>query len=314
MGIVAAVGVRRMWRNQKSEAAFFSLWLIFFLFIVGFADKAGMKSIHPYRYIMPFWMLIYGLASFEISRRLGDTLRIPLAILAVLFGGALTFGAVRGEAYCPRLTNQWPEFQKEFIRYLETGGKVPGRMLMECRELGDPHYMEYLAFRTHQQFLGGPFGAYFLISKFTLFVTGTRPVIFERFLKDFDEKEFKDYLDLYNVSRIAVTSSQAADLLRKFNGILIESPSVGSYRMFQVKELSGWFVQGTGDVDAELDRIRIHGASPGMLVLKYHWISTLKTVPSLPMKPVHLKDDPVPFIQIDNDSGAKDIEILNEGL
>jgi hypothetical protein len=190
----------------------------------------------------------------------------------------------------------------------------PGRMLVECRELDDPHFLEFLALHTGRQLLGGPYGSILMASKFTLFVTGNRPVIFERLLEKMSEEEFGKYMELYNVSRIAVTSSRSAVCLRQFRTVLSEELPVGEYRIFKVNRPSTWFAQGGGEVTASLDRIEILGASRGTLVLKYHWLSTLKTVPSVPMKPVHLMDDPVPFIEIDNDGDARRILIVSGGL
>ena len=64
----------------------------------------------------------------------------------------------------------------------------------------------------------------------------------------------------------------------------------------------------------DYDRVRIENASVGRLVVKTHWIDTFKAEPDVPLSPVYLLDDPVPFIAVDNAVGHKDILIYNAGL
>jgi len=310
----AAAGLYRLGKTRKAEAVFFSSWLVFYLLLVGFGGDVGLASLQPFRYCMPFWILIYALSAFEMSRWLGASGgRRAAAIGAFSLTGVLVCAGVSNDSGWPRLSNEWTDSQTQFIRRLENDG-APGRWLVECRELDDPHFMEFLALHTGRPLLGGPYGSSLLASKFTLFVTGTRPVIFERFLENMDETEFGKYMDLYDVTRIGVTSSPGAACLGRFKTLLSEDAPVDGYRIFKVNRPADWFVQGRGEVSAGLDRIEIRGASRGTLVLKYHWLSTLKTVPSVPMMPVHLMDDPVPFIKIDNARGADTILVVNGGF
>lgn len=50
------------------------------------------------------------------------------------------------------------------------------------------------------------------------------------------------------------------------------------------------------------------------IFLKYHLTKTFKTDPPLLIQPVYLKDDHVPFIQIQNPDGVKNIVAYDGGI
>ncbi len=51
-------------------------------------------------------------------------------------------------------------------------------------------------------------------------------------------------------------------------------------------------------------------AAPGEVVIKYHWLSTLKTKPPLKIERFDILDDPIRFIRIYNGE-VRDFEIYN---
>jgi len=313
--ICTALCLNRFRKESWLRAGFFSGWLLTFLLIIAFGNALGLRSIHPYRYIMPFWIVAYGLTAVEMSQWTAmKAPRFAVAFIVILTTGFIVRAAVVEKSIYPKLSNRWPDFQRQFIEYVKKSKDPSGRLLMECRELGYPHFMEYLAFATQQPLLGGPFGSNYLITKFTLFVTGAEPVIFERFLRDFSERDFEKYLTLYNVHRIAVTSAKAAGYLAQFKDVLSEENPTAGHRIFTVRKPSNWFEKGSGEVSVEMDRIEIQNASKGELILKYHWLPIFRTEPSVATSPVYLMDDPAPFIRVDNTAGYKRIVISNKGL
>ena len=59
-----------------------------------------------------------------------------------------------------------------------------------------------------------------------------------------------------------------------------------------------------------MNRLTIRDASAGRIVLKYHWLPTLRSDPPLPMRAYAVLDDPVGFIEVDN-GAVQDFVIYN---
>jgi hypothetical protein len=225
--------------------------------------------------------------------------------------------------YFPRLTTSLTPQQKEFISSLKKRGPIPGRLLVECSDewvplLGDmiPHWIQ-------QPVLGGSNPGNNLISRFTVFAgvywNGKKmvtddPKIFNRSLKNMTKAEFSSYLQLYNVLEAAVFSRSSNEVFQKWPDLCVPVKRAGNYVLYEIKNNATWFIQGSAKLGMDRDEINLTHVSPGPLILKFHWIDTLKCDPSLPMTPVWIKDDPVPFISIDNSAEVQKIRIYNAGL
>jgi hypothetical protein len=90
------------------------------------------------------------------------------------------------------------------------------------------------------------------------------------------------------------------DWQRDHPGLLIPRSTYGVFTIYDVRQPASWFITGDGAVAATYNRLEVTNASAGSLVLKYHWVDTLRTEPVLPLRPVYLGQDPVPFIAVDN--------------
>ena len=72
------------------------------------------------------------------------------------------------------------------------------------------------------------------------------------------------------------------------------------FYIFQARRDPSFFIRGSGSIKADYDRIEIDNPSSGEIVIKYHWLETLKTEPKVEMEPVMMRDDPIPFIKLNN--------------
>lgn len=75
----------------------------------------------------------------------------------------------------------------------------------------------------------------------------------------------------------------------------------GLIRVYELNREPNWAVVGRASVEAAPDRLDVTSAqadASGRLVLSYHWISTLRS--TVPLRPISLADDPVPFIEVEN--------------
>jgi hypothetical protein len=84
----------------------------------------------------------------------------------------------------------------------------------------------------------------------------------------------------------------------------------GQYVIYRIARPRSFFLTGTGRVTAvDLNRLELADVVPreGAVVLSLHWLDTWRTDPPLPIDPLPVPDDPVPFVRI---STAKPLERL----
>jgi hypothetical protein len=62
-------------------------------------------------------------------------------------------------------------------------------------------------------------------------------------------------------------------------------------------------------VKAGYNRLELSGLKGNEVVLKYHWVDGLRTVPPTRIEPVQVADDPIPFIKLVNPPAAVTIRI-----
>jgi hypothetical protein len=260
---------------------------------------------------------MYALASTELPVLLEGRpeLRTP-ALVLFLLGAAAVFSRPAV------LINTWPLYQRPLIRYVQNAAPLDGRLMIETRDDGMPHVADWLAATTGQPIIGGPHPGSHMIGRYTLFsglyLVNDRfheePVAFGRRLSDMDEAAFARALSDYHVVLIAARSEAVVKALAGWTEAVRPLEPLGGFMMFEVRHPSGWFAEGSGRVKFDFDRIDIDDASKGTLILKAHWLPTLRAEPPLDLKPRVMGDDPAPFIEISNDGAASHITIVNHDL
>jgi hypothetical protein len=140
------------------------------------------------------------------------------------------------------------------------------------------------------------------------------PIAFGQPLSAFTEKQFAAELDLYNVGTIAAQTTATRRALNHFTSLLAPSGWEGEFKTYTVRLPHSWFVKGGGTLDFDYDRLSIRDATPGVIILKFHWLPMLTVAPPVRLQPVYLGRDPVPFIFIDNRAGERRIDVVNGGF
>lgn len=323
---LATTMVITLWRRHRPLGATALLWLAS-LFIAGFfgSDLPVLRTLQPGRNTFAFWMVASVLAGMAVPgvllRHRG---RRAFTVMVYLTCALLMFMPLHrvGRAY-PPLTNQLSEGQTRFIAALASH-RTEGRALVECVDYGTPHIADLLPFRVPGQlFLGGQHPGNFLKGRFSLFSgayvgsdgwVSDVPLAFNRPLNSMSETELEDYFRLYNVTLVAARSRSMRAALTRFPHLIGAPEPAGDYAIYPVLKTFGWFDEGSGRVTFAYDRITIDEASPGRLVLRAHWIKTLRVDPPAVLSPVARADDPVPFIAIDNSAGLRRLVVYNAGL
>jgi len=245
-----------------------------------------------------FLLLQIGLCSDFLSRNLGDGAhRMRTIILPNLWrsGIATDVMAQGGEGLVKRildLTDNSARILIEDSQYLPLSS----------------HFLAVLPLLTGREFIGGPYYGLKLAHRFAAFSDG------ELFFKKIGEipiERFMEYMDLYNIQWAFVHSPEAREVLRSHPKHFHPFSSYRHMEIYRVNREASYFIEGEGDIHASLDRITITNASRGDLVIKYHYLETLKADPPLGLEKHGMLDDPIGFIKIHNDQGADQITLYN---
>ena len=265
-------------------------------------------SLQPYRFIIPmaFFACIpagVGIARFRRSLAAGRV----ISWVAVVAAGWVVANAGRGLAPMLVLGHGRDPAEVELATFLERDTSEEDRVLVESR--ATPLWVE------------GPLRRAILSARFALmpmtirreFVgwSGVEPFAAHRYAR-FDgelffgqrfgglsEDAFAAALGRYAISWVVGCDSATLATLKRFSALLEDTASAADCRIFRVRSPQrSRFLEGSGHVTADVDRIEVKDAAGDRVVLKYHWVPMLRTDPPLPIEEAHESGMPVGFIAV----------------
>jgi len=184
-----------------------------------------------------------------------------------------------------------------------------------------------------RELIGGPFSEMNLIHSYASFATGR---LFLTPIRDLTVANLEAYADRFNIKWVIATTAESCEVLASLSPFVTQvnefiqssqnarttsnrsdSPFQEFWQedvpktevcFFELASTPDYFFEGSGRVVADLNRISVSNASRGRIVLKYHWLESLKTDPELPLRRFDIIDSPVGFIEVENgDIGSFDI-------
>ena len=323
-------GVAKIRLSRWCKISLAASGLIFFAlgYFGSFIPKAGL--IEPARFEPAFYFFATPFLSaglFALWRRFGKLPRIlryltrSLAVIAIVFYAWIPFFLVDYDlGNHGAMLTELPKGADELTRWIAESD-ADSRLIVESgwtmrkSQLILPYFGADLsllwAIENRRELIGGSPSEGFSIYRFADFGSGQA---FGRALNDWPPEEFSKQLEIYNVGGVIVWSEEA----KQFFGGLRDVHLLEQSEPFELYGVSGtrsMLLEGRADsVRASEDCIRIRGAQPGRIVLKYHYFRTLRATPGIPLNPIAAGNgDPVPFIGIANDA-ARDITIYNAGF
>ncbi len=112
-------------------------------------------------------------------------------------------------------------------------------------------------------------------------------------------KEWQRYFETYAIHWVIITSPKHATPWHDNNPTLEKEIEFGDFRAYRVRKRSGFIVKGPGRVKASTNRIEVYDTDPSKpVVLRYHWLETLRCLPDCELQRERVKDDKVGFIRI----------------
>jgi hypothetical protein len=279
------------------------------------ASSRSFDFLQPGRHTFALYSaacLAAGVAVEAVLRLIGRKSRVLafvagtalLGLFLLCFGSSVD-GSVRYRTNPrdPFLSSRTPRRLKEIERWIKRSMEPGERLLYEeggfdIPGLTDPfaggRYSGLLADRTGVELLGGPYLHVSLKTNFTQFGEYT---LFGK--ENWDRAWFVRYATIYRPSAIICWTPHARRFCLENRDLIDIDHDDGRLLFGKVIGFGGDTVRGKATVRAEPGRLRVRIASSDvdeLVILRYHSVPTLSADPPVPIEPVFLADDPVPFI------------------
>ena len=265
-------------------------------------------SLQPYRFIIPmafFACVPAGVAIARFGRLLSEWRLIPW--VAVVAAAWVVVNAARGLMPMLVLGHGRDPAEVEVAAFLERETTEEDRILVESRAI--PLWVEGSSRRAilsarfallptivHREFIGWSGVEPFTAHRYARFDGDI--LLGQRFGR-MSEETFAGVLNRYAISWVVGCNSPTLADLGRFSAVLDGTAEAADCRIFRVRTPQrSRFVEGSGRATADVDRIDVKDAAGERVVLKYHWVPTLRTEPALPIEEVREPGMPVGFIAV----------------
>jgi hypothetical protein len=125
-------------------------------------------------------------------------------------------------------------------------------------------------------------------------------VFFGEPLEAWTPEAFAAQLERYNIGWIVVWSTPARRYLEAQPALVEPLGRFGPFHAFRRRGAASWVLEGEAQVTARPNAIEVRDASPGRVVLKYHWYPGFCSDPPLPVGPYEAPELAAPFIAVEN--------------
>lgn len=314
--LAAIVGVVVFRRRADARATPFAVTLATLLALAYLGGHTFLAQTQPYRHTLPagFIAIVIAAAVVELARRehwwitMSRRARAALALMAMpatLFIGqdVLYFTAPslpepeplpHGErvamsplGFPPHAFYAYGDWYAEdlaaFVREQDDG---TGRFMVEGWAWG-----EQLTWSTDAQILGG-------------FIWRNVPHSWANFFRRrpqgiAKDAELRQYLQTYAVSWVILSSPKARIPWWDRSPLLQHVRDIRGFRIYRVREPSGFIVAGPGRVRARTNVLEVEHTDPETPVeLRYHFLETLVCEPGCTIERTKVPSDPVGFIRV----------------
>lgn len=248
------------------------------------------------------------------------SLWIAFAFLVIgcrLFGPALTV-SIRALAFgpVPFLSSRPPPHLRWIVENVRKHVRPGERLLYEeggKAVAGAPEpfdggrYSGLLPHFCGIEVLGGPYLHAALKTNFTQFGEGK---LFEN--DHWGREDFIKYARFYRPAAILCWSRRARAFCRANPDLIRMLGEDGPVVLGRVLGFEGATIEGRLSVEARPGRLIVRRPAAeldGSAVLRYHFAPFLKAVPPVPIRPVPLEGDPVPFIGVTLPPGIDEVEL-----
>lgn len=309
----ACLKATTLYHRNLSRMLAISWFLLVLLAAVG-AAIPGVGEMQPNRFAPVGYLLLVMPAAIGVLTMLTSASKQPsnparfgasasLAIVCIV--SAYYINEVRREisyddighygARPPQVTSMG-DYSRWIINWLGRETSDAGRVLFETslgRIYDGARMAGYYAYTSDREFIGGPY-------PFMFFAGFWDKWAFGKSITQIAPEEFLKYLDLYNIGWVVAHSNTSKHYLEKLPGVILTA-EYNQIRAYKIERQLSYFLEGTGRIEKRgHNKLAISDLSGNSVILKYHFVSGIKSEPEATLVPVKLMDDPVPFIKIIN--------------
>jgi len=288
----------------------------FFILVYFGSFLAPLRHLQPYRYLTALFFLLLpasGLGFRTVQEKLGRNSQSVASGLGIGF-----FLLLLGLQFVPSyrvfyrvtpLTSQWPEKVKKLRAWMENNTGPQGRIMMEdinqwedkLAPYGPSRFVGILPALLPRHLIGGPLPNAFIKHHYASFHDG---LFLNQPMMNYSDQELKEKLELYNI-HWAVTWTRGASRRLSHFPLAIRAEKFDDLEVFEFQIPPNWFLAGSGDLQADYDRIELRNLKPvnNLVVIKMHWLDGFRPEPACELFRYPVPGDPIGFIGLKNPSG-----------
>jgi hypothetical protein len=173
--------------------------------------------------------------------------------------------------------------------------ETPGGFYNSSDLLYGGHLQALVPIYTEREVIGGPYPVNFLVHAAIDFKNG---MLLDRPLRDWPDPEFERFADTYNVGWAVCWSAASRSHLDARPALARPVGDFDRFRVYEMARPRSFVLRGGGRTSAGYNRIEVTDASGDEIVLKYHWLESLRAEPPVPIERQPIDGDPVGFIRL----------------
>lgn len=316
------IGIRRL-RAERPEyfLPLVSLLVGFGLFVYFGSLVPVLRHLQPYRYVSAYFYLWlpfagYGLAAVRdrLLRSRAWAGRMAPAAFGLFLFALLFLPSFQAFTWVAPLRTDLSPDSAALVEWMTKNTDGGARVLAEDINVwtdqpvyGGARLVQLLPLLVQRELIGGPLPNAFIVHHRVSFEDGR---LCGRPIEEMTDAEISEVLRRYNVGWIAAWSAAAKQRLARQPGVNA-AEEFGSVRCFRVASPPGYFLEGSGRVEASWNRLRLSGLSSttGRVVVSYHWVDGLASTPPVRLVRVDTAGDPAGFIGIEDPPAEVEIRL-----
>ena len=298
--------------NQKLKYIPIAVTLAF-LYVISYCGSwlEFTSDLQPYRFISSINFIMIVPAAKAVMSLWDNVLKkslYPKLLLTLLTLSCLPFitGGLVQWLNSPAISGSLTRQEEEVISWINANTSNSARILYESSY--EKIFPSLLPYYTGRQYIGGLYPKVFLKHGFTQFNSWS---LFGKNFRDLAFQDIEKYFECYNIKWIFCFSSEPVGFFDKYPSYIKKVTGISGLKVYEVKRQPDFFLKGSGELSAGYNLIKLKNVRGNEIIIKYHWLESLRTVPELKLEEIKVLDDPVGFIKIYN-NGVKDFRIINK--
>ncbi|MFO8058752.1 MAG: hypothetical protein R6V10_15805 [bacterium] len=315
--ITGIIGFVRLARQEHGMMPPLVIGIVFLGIISYFGSYVEtLKHLQPYRYVTAYFYLwlpaagiglkvLYDRAAVFKGGEIGGPLIFAGGLILIL---ALLPSFIGFSRVAP-LTTEMDKPSQEVVSWVKNNTDPGARLLIEDINewdtqpgekalYGGARLVHLLPLLVQRQLVGGPLPNAFIKHHYAGFHDGeflNEPV------KDMTDRVLDRAMRDYNIGWVVAWTQESRERFADYEPTVLEK-SIDPFDCFRIDREHSYFLQGSGKVKAEFNRIHLSELQPesGKVKLSYHFANGLHTEPDSKVKGTGKGPDPVGFITIED--------------